>query len=328
MEKLKIALLSGGCSSEREIALKSAAQIAESLDTSRYDIKVIDVKGREWIHTDSNAQEWKMNLNDFTLTIAKECHTFDCALIIIHGTPGEDGMVQGYLEMMGVPYCSSSMTSSVITFDKITTKRTVSHIEGLNLAREILFTKGEQIDPEKIVEKLGLPLFIKPNASGSSFGVSKVKHLSEITDAIQAALAESDTVLIEEAISGREFGCGVLITSDKEILLPITEICSKREFFDYEAKYMSGLSEEITPAQIPDSLRDKIQSLAASAYRACRCRGIVRIDFIVTESNEPYLIEINSIPGLSSASIIPQQARAAGMTIGELFSISIDSIIK
>ncbi len=327
MNKIKIALLAGGCSSEREIALKSAAQIAESLDTSRYDIKLIDVRGRHWVHT-CCGEEWHMDLNDFSLTIEEQKHTFDGALIIIHGTPGEDGMVQGYLEMMGVPYCSSSMTSSVITFDKTTTKRALRDIEGLNLAREILICKGERVDKEAIIAELGLPLFIKPNASGSSFGVSKVKQAEQIDEAIEAALSESDTVLIEEAITGREFGCGVLITSEREILLPITEICSKREFFDYKAKYTAGQSEEITPADIDDSLRDKLHSLARAAYKACRCRGIVRIDFMVTPQGEAYLIEINSIPGLSSASIVPQQARAAGMTIGELFAISIDSCLK
>lgn len=327
MEKKRVALLAGGCSSEREIALKSAAQIAESLPVDRYDVKVVDVRGREWIHT-CNGEQWRMDLNDFSLTVEGVKHTFDCALIVIHGTPGEDGMLQGYLEMMGVPYCSSSMTSSVITFDKVTTKRTVANIEGLNLAREVFYIKGERLDSEKIVSELGLPLFIKPNASGSSFGVSRVTSKDEIEVAVEAALKESDTVLIEEAIVGREFGCGVLLTEDKEFILPITEISTKRDFFDFEAKYTSGLSEEITPAPIDESLKVRLNNLTRAAYRACRCSGVVRIDFIVDNQGEPYLIEINSIPGLSSGSLVPQQARAAGLSIGELFSVSIESVLS
>lgn len=326
MNKIRIALLAGGDSSEREIALGGAAQLAQSLDSQRYDIRIINVHNGKFTHR-SNSSEWPMDLNDFSLTIDNERITFDCAVIIIHGTPGEDGKLQGYLEMMGVPYCSSSMTSSAITFDKITTKRAVASIEGLSLAREILYTKGEAIDCQQITKYLGLPIFIKPNASGSSFGVTKVKCAEEIEAAIQLALTESDTVLIEEAIVGREFGCGVLITESKELLLPITEICSKRDFFDYEAKY-AGLSEEITPAQIPDTLRDRMHNLARQAYKLCRCSGVVRIDFIVSNDEKPYMIEINTIPGLSRESIIPQQARAMGLTTGELFDIAIMDCLK
>ena len=327
MSRLKVALLAGGNSSEREIALGSANQIAAALDSAKYDVKVIDLHYRNMTYTDQNGQQWEVDKNDFSLTVAGEKTLFEYALIIIHGTPGEDGKLQGYLDMMGIPYSSCSQTSSTITFDKISTKRAVAG-RGINLAREIFICKGDKVDPQAIVDELGLPIFVKPNASGSSFGVTKVTSVDQIDAAIEAAFAESDQVLIEECIVGREFGCGVVVTEEKEILLPITEIVSKRDFFDYEAKYTEGLSDEITPAQISDEIKAKLNRMTLEAYRACRCSGIVRIDFIVTEAGEPYLIEINSIPGMSSGSIVPKQVREAGMTLGQLYDIVIEDSLK
>ncbi len=327
MSRLKVALLAGGNSSEREIALGSANQIAAALDSAKYDVKVIDLHYRNMTYTAPDGTEWEVDKNDFSLTVAGEKTLFEYALIIIHGTPGEDGKLQGYLDMMGVPYSSCSQTSSTITFDKISTKRAVAG-RGINLAREIFICKGDKVDPQAIVDELGLPIFVKPNASGSSFGVTKVTSVDQIDAAIEAAFAESDQVLIEECIVGREFGCGVVVTEEKEILLPITEIISKRDFFDYEAKYTEGLSDEITPAQISDQIKAKLNRMTLDAYRACRCSGIVRIDFIVTEEGEPYLIEINSIPGMSSGSIVPKQVREAGMTLGQLYDIVIEDSLK
>ena len=268
--RLKVALLAGGNSSEREIALASAKQIAEALDASKYDVKVIDLHYRNMTYTAADGSQWEVDKNDFSLTVAGEKTVFEYALIIIHGTPGEDGKLQGYLDMMGIPYSSCSQTSSTITFDKISTKRDVAG-RGINLARE---------------------------------------------------------VLIEECIVGREMGCGVVITEDREFLLPITEIVSKRDFFDFEAKYTEGLSDEITPAPISDEIAKKLNRMTLEAYRACRCSGIVRIDFIVTPAGEPYMIEINSIPGMSSGSIVPKQVREAGMTLGELYDIVIADSLK
>lgn len=327
MSRLKVALLAGGNSSEREIALGSANQIAAALDSAKYDVKVIDLHYRNMTYTAPDGTEWEVDKNDFSLTVAGEKTVFEYALIIIHGTPGEDGKLQGYLDMMGIPYSSCSQISSTITFDKISTKRAVAG-RGINLAREIFICKGDKVDPQAIVDELGLPIFVKPNASGSSFGVTKVTSVDQIDAAIEAAFAESDQVLIEECIVGREFGCGVVVTEEKEILLPITEIISKRDFFDYEAKYTEGLSDEITPAQISDEIKVKLNRMTLEAYRACRCSGIVRIDFIVTEAGEPYLIEINSIPGMSSGSIVPKQVREAGMTLGQLYDIVIEDSLK
>lgn len=317
MGKLKIALLAGGNSSEREIALNSAHQISEALDREKYDVKVIDLHYRSWAYTE-NGKCYEMDKSDFSLTVEGVRYEFDYALIIIHGTPGEDGKLQGYLDMMGIPYSSCSQVSSTITFDKISTKRAVKE-RGVNVAKEIFLHKGEAYDTEAIVAELGLPLFVKPNASGSSFGVTRVTEKEQIEDAVRLAFTESEEVLIEECITGREFGCGVLVTKDKELVLPITEIVSKNAFFDYEAKYTAGMSDEITPAPISEEWAEMIAHDALVAYKACRCRGIVRIDFIITEEGKAYLIEVNAIPGMSSGSIVPKQARTAGISLGELY---------
>lgn len=327
MNRLKIALLAGGNSSEREIALQSAGQIADALDASKYDVKVIDLHYRDWTYTAPDGRKYPLDKNDFSLTVDGERTEFEYALIIIHGTPGEDGKLQGYLDMMGIPYSSCSQVSSTITFDKITTKRAVAG-RGINLAKEILLGRGDKADAAEIVARLGLPVFVKPNASGSSFGVAKVTDAAGIEAAVEKAFAESDEVLIEECISGREVGCGVMIAGGKEYLFPITEIVPKKEFFDYEAKYEAGMSEEITPARISDDIKAKLNRMTLDAYRACRCRGVVRIDFIVTDAGEPYMIEINSIPGMSGGSIVPKQVRAMGMTLGELYDIVIADTLK
>lgn len=323
MEKLKIALLAGGDSPEREIALQSAAQIAAALDRGKYDVTVIDLHRRDWHYTAPDGRQWQVDKNDFSLTAEGERREFDYALVIIHGTPGEDGRLQGYLDMMGIPYSSCSMVSSVITFDKITTKRTLAG-RGINLAREVFLRRGEAFDAARIVADLGLPLFVKPNANGSSFGVTKVHTPEELPAAIAAAFAQGDEILVEECIAGREMGCGVMIAGGKEYLFPITEIIPRKEFFDYEAKYTAGRSEEITPADIAPEVKAELNRMTLEAYRTCRCSGIVRVDFIVTPEGRPYFIELNSIPGMSAGSIVPKQVRAMGMTLGELFDIVID----
>ena len=320
--KLKIALLAGGDSSEREIALQSAAQIDAALDHDKYDITLIDLHGRDWHYTAPDGREWQVDKNDFSLTVEGARKEFDYALIIIHGTPGEDGRLQGYLEMMGIPFSSCSMTSSVITFDKITTKRTLAG-RGINLARERFLRRGEAWDAASIAGELGLPLFVKPNASGSSFGVTKVRTADELPAAVEKAFSESDEVLIEEYVAGREMGCGVMIVGGKEYLFPVTEIVSKKEFFDYEAKYTAGFSDEITPADIAPEVKAELNRMTLEAYRACRCSGVVRVDFIVTPDGRPYFIELNSIPGMSPGSIVPKQVKAMGMTMGQLYDIII-----
>lgn len=322
MKRLRIAFLAGGDSSEREIALQSAAQIEAALDRAKYDVTVIDIHRRDWHYTAPDGRQWQLDKNDFSLTVDGARREFDYALILIHGTPGEDGKLQGYLDMMGVPYSSCSMTSSVVTFDKITTKRTLAS-EGIHLARERFIRRGDAVDVPGLVGELGLPLFIKPNASGSSFGVTRVTAPEQIPAALEAAFAESDEVLAEECIAGREMGCGILVAGGREYLFPVTEIRPKRAFFDFEAKYTPGASEEITPADIAPEVEAELHRMTLRAYRACRCSGVVRVDFIVTPEGKPYLIEINSIPGMSGGSIVPKQVAAAGMTLGELYDLII-----
>lgn len=322
-KKLCVALLTGGDSSERDIALQSAAQIAGALDTTKYDITLIDIRGRDWRHTSADGRTWQVDKNDFSITIGGVRKEFEYALILIHGTPGEDGRLQGYLDMMGIPYSSCSAASSVITFDKITTKRTLAG-HGFNLARERLILRGEPFDAAGLAAELGLPLFVKPNASGSSFGVTRVTSAEALPEAVERAFAESDAVLVEECITGREIGCGILVAGGREYIFPETEIVPKNAFFDYEAKYTAGRSEEITPARIDAGLRAELNRMTRDAYRLCRCKGVVRVDFIVAEDGRPYFIELNAIPGMSAGSIVPKQARAMGLGLGELFELVIE----
>ncbi len=321
--KLNVAFLAGGDSSEREVALGSAAQTIGAFRPERYNVYMIDVHHNRWRYTDPEGGVWEVDKNDFSLTVSGEKVLFDYAYIMIHGTPGEDGRLQAYLDMAGVPYSSCDMVSSVLTFDKATCKRTVAHT-GVALARERVLSRQSEWSAEELVAELGLPMFVKPNASGSSCGVTRVTFVEEIPAAVERAFAESPEVLVEEQIVGREVACGVLITRQKEYLLPITEIRSRNAYFDYEAKYTPGMSEEITPAYLSDEIISELHRLTAAIYRACRCRGLARVDFIVTPEGTPYMIEINTIPGMSSGSIVPKQLAAAGLNLSDI----IDEIIE
>lgn len=316
-----IALLTGGDSSEWQIALQGAENIGNALDRSRYTPYTIVLRNGHWTYTAPDGTKSELDRNDFTLPVAGRKIKLDYALIVIHGTPGEDGRLQGYLDMMGIPYSSCGFVSSVLTFDKAACKRAVAG-SGIHLAKEILLNKTSEIDPAAIIAELGLPLFVKPNASGSSFGVTKVKQQNELLPAITEAFKESDQVLMEEFIEGREISCGVMIAGGKEYIFPITELVCQSEFFDYKAKYQ-GFSNEITPADLPEAIRKEVNRLTLIAYKRLNCRGVVRIDFIV-KGETPYMIEINTIPGMSSHSIIPQQAAAMGMSLTELFNLIID----
>ena len=320
-----IALLTGGDSSEWQIALQGAENIGNALDRSRYSPYTIVLRNGHWTYTAPDGTKSELDRNDFTRPVAGRKIKLDYALIVIHGTPGEDGRLQGYLDMMGIPYSSCGFVSSVLTFDKAACKRAVAG-SGIHLAKEILLNKTSEIDPAAIVAELGLPLFVKPNASGSSFGVTKVKKQNELLPAITEAFKESDQVLMEEFIEGREISCGVMIAGGKEYIFPITELVCQSEFFDYKAKYQ-GFSNEITPADLPEAIRKEVNRLTLIAYKRLNCRGVVRIDFIV-KGETPYMIEINTIPGMSSHSIIPQQAAEMGMSLTELFNLIIDETLN
>jgi D-alanine-D-alanine ligase len=324
---IPIALLAGGNSSEYEISIGSAAQVSGVIDRTKYDPYLIRVQGTRWFHTAVDGTETEVDKNDFSLTLSGQKIALEYALILIHGTPGEDGLMQGYFDLLGIPYSSSGFLASALTFDKSVCKRMMAPT-GVAMAREVLLTRGEPVDIGAIVEKLGLPLFVKPNASGSSCGVSKVKTPQELPSAVEAALREGDQVIVEEFIAGTEVSCGVMVTGGEPLLFPATEIVSKKEFFDYEAKYTPGMSEEITPARIPAEQMAEVQRLALLVYRTLRCRGVARVDFILRQG-VPYLIEINTVPGMSAGSIIPKQAAAIGLSLTELFNrIISDTILR
>lgn len=282
-----IALIAGGESSEWQIALEGASLVEQNLDRTKYNVYKIILHDGRWNYMDEDGVVSELDRNDFTIEVKGEKIRPDYALILIHGTPGEDGRLQGYLDMMKIPYSSCGFVTSVITFDKSACKRALAGT-GIDLAREILVGRNTKIDPAAVAGKLGLPLFVKPNASGSSFGVTKVKSADQILPAVEKAFAESDHVLIEEYIQGREISCGVLIAGGREYLFPITELVCETEFFDYDAKY-KGLSKEITPAPLDAEIVRKVNAMTLSAYKTLNCRGVVRIDFIV-KGDRPYLI--------------------------------------
>lgn len=317
-----IALMAGGNSSEYEISLGSAAQIVKILDKTKYNTYQVYVRGHRWYYKTDDGTETDVDKNDFSLTLNGEKIVFEYALILIHGTPGENGLLQAYFEMMEIPYSSCDFVCSAVTFDKSLCKKALVHT-GIAMAKEVLLNRGDRVDPEAIVAKLGLPMFVKPNASGSSCGVTKVKRTEEIVPAVEAALKEGDQVIIEEFLDGCEVDCGLMVIGGKPYIFPPTEIVSKNEFFDYEAKYTPGMSDEITPARISEKATAELQKTALTIYRTLNCRGVVRMDFIIRDEI-PFLIEVNTVPGMSEGSIVPKQARVMGMSLTELFNLVIE----
>jgi len=320
-----IAIVAGGDSSEFEISVKSAAEVGKALK-SKYNIFIILIRGTNWYWEDQKGRYHNIDKNDFTLTTDDQKIRFDGVFIAIHGTPGENGLLQGYLDMMGIPYTSCGAFCSALTFNKQACKLFLKEY-GLQMAEALLIRKGDMIDVQTISKQLGLPCFVKPNDSGSSFGVSKVKHKDEILPAIETAFKESNEVLIEAFMSGREVACGVIKTKNKTLVLPVTEIISKNEFFDYEAKYTSGRSNEVTPADMPESVTNEIQSISSKVYDLLGCKGIVRVDFIVVDE-KPYFLEINTVPGMTQESLVPQQAKAAGIAAEEFYSMAVENMFE
>ncbi|HEX8277043.1 MAG TPA: ATP-grasp domain-containing protein, partial [Segetibacter sp.] len=277
----------------------------------------------------AEGEEVAVDRNDFSLRVNGRKITFDAVLIGIHGTPGEDGKLQGYLDMLQIPYTSCNAATSAITFNKRYTVA-VAAFGGIKVARSVLLIKNDFISPDKIASQLKFPVFIKPNNGGSSIGMSKVNEPSEeLGIAIEKAFKEDDQVLIEEFIKGREFTIGVFKSGGNIITLPITEVISKKDFFDYEAKYVAGMSDEITPAVADEVITEKIRSNAKLVYELFNCHGVVRIDFIYNESDQqPYMLEVNTVPGQSEASIVPQQVLAMGLTLKEFYSALIEECFK
>ncbi|MDA3952109.1 MAG: D-alanine--D-alanine ligase [Bacteroidales bacterium] len=325
--KKKIAIVAGGDSSEYIVSINSADQIAKVLDKEKYDVYTVIIKDTEWIVKSDTVCDLIVNKDDFSFSLNNQKTKFDCALIIIHGTPGEDGKLQGYFDTLRIPYTTSSTLASALTFNKIFSKNYLKLFD-ISLAKFVSIKKGNKIDKDEIIATTGLPCFVKPNCGGSSFGISKVKAKEELGKAIEIAFKEDHEILIEEFLDGRELTCGLVKTTNESFIFPLTEIISKNEFFDYEAKYTEGMAEEITPAQIPDKLTKEIQSLSSQIYDIFQLNGLVRIDFIVA-NNKLYFIEVNTVPGMSKTSLVPQQINAANINIKDILSLIIeDSILR
>lgn len=319
--KLNIAILAGGNSSESDISLKSAAQISGWVDPEKFNAYTILVKGLDWTLKHSEYGDINISKDDFTAVVGSSKLKFDCALIAIHGTPGENGLLQGYLDMLTIPYTTGGVMNSAVTFNKYYCKQLVKE-SGISLAKEILLRRGQNFTTKNITSTLGLPIFVKPNESGSSYGVSKVKFEDELAPAIENAFKEDRWVILEEFIPGREFTCGVFKSAEREMVMPVTEIISMNEFFDYEAKYLNK-SKEVTPAEISESLAKRIQDLSSKIYDRFDCHGIVRVDYIV-DNDKIYFLEINTVPGMSEASIVPQQVKAMGGSMRDIFTLVIE----
>ncbi|MFY7964220.1 MAG: D-alanine--D-alanine ligase [Chitinophagaceae bacterium] len=321
--KKKIALVTGGYSGEAEISYKSVITVGNNIDNNKFDVYKIDITTKGWFYiTDSNEQ-FEVDKDDFSIVSNGNKINFDAALLCLHGTPGEDGKLQGYFDMIGLPYTSCDAATSALTFNKRYTVA-VAAFGGIAVAKSVHLFKHTPIDVTEVLNQIKLPAFVKPNNGGSSLGMSKVIDSTEMQAAINKAFAVDSQVLVEEMIVGREFTVGVFKTKGQIIVLPITEIITTNDFFDYEAKYL-GKSTEVTPATIPDDIKYQLEASATKAYELLNCRGIVRIDFIYNqEQNNAYMLEINTVPGQSQASIVPQQVLAMGWTLEQFYTAVIE----
>lgn len=323
-----IALLAGGYSGEYVISIETANTIEKNLDKTLYNVFKIVVTRDEWYHI-HNDEKIHVDKNDFTLTINGEKIVFDCAFIAIHGTPGEDGRMQGYLDMMQVRYTTCNAIVSALTFNKSYCNKVVKSFNVVNIANSVHLFKSEPYSMGAILDQLKLPVFVKPNESGSSLGVSKVKDVTTLLPAIEKAFKEDTQVLIEEFIEGRELTIGVYKANGQLYTLPATEIVSKNEFFDYEAKYTPGVTNEITPAKIDKSLKEQLHNKATHIYRHLNCRGIVRMDFILQNgTGKLFFLEVNTMPGQSETSIVPQQVIAAGKTLKDFYGALLEDCLN
>lgn len=324
--KKNIALVAGGYSGEYEISIRSAGQIAQNIDTNKYNVYTIVIEKKSWYYSIED-KHVEIDKNDFSLTLNEEKINFDGALIIVHGTPGENGLLQGYFDMLNIPYTTCSALVSTITFDKEVCNALVRSFDIVNVAKNTSVFKDEKLDLDKISETINFPLFVKPSEGGSSIGMSKVSCKEDLLPAIEKAFEVHHKVLIEEFIEGREFSCGVMQVGEKEIIaFPMTEIVSQTEFFDYDAKY-NGLSNEITPAQVNEELMLRVQETTKKLYKRLNCSGVCRIDFIYREKDDKlFFLEVNTTPGQSAQSIVPQQVRAMGRDTKWLYQTLLEQL--
>ena len=318
-----IAIVAGGDSSEVVVSLKSANGIKSFIDETKYKTTIVTIIGDEWLAKVSDTKSYVIDKNDFSYTVDGEKQKFDFAYITIHGTPGENGILQGYFDLIGLKYSCCGVLAAALSFNKFACNQYLKNF-GAKVAKSMLVSPGTIVNPAEVVANLGLPCFIKSNVGGSSFGVTKVKEEAQILPAIEKAFAEGGDVIIESFLKGTEITCGMYKTHEKTVVFPITEVVPENEFFDYDAKY-NGQVSEITPARISDELTKKVQEETKKYYDILGCKGIVRIDYIITEDGVPHVLEANTTPGMTPTSFIPQQVRAAGIDIKDVMSDIIEN---
>lgn len=325
MAKKHVAVVMGGYSSEFQISLNSGSVVCDALDLEKYSVYPVHILESGWHYVNTTGEKFPINKADFSFQIGSETVIFDVVFNTIHGTPGEDGYMAAYFELLKIPQTSSGFYEAALSFNKRDCLSVLKAF-GLQCAASYYINKGDNIDQKSIIETVGLPCFVKPNRAGSSFGISKVNTLDALMPAIEKAFEEDFEVIIETALVGTELSVGAFKRNGEIIVLPPTEIVSENEFFDYEAKYL-GKSNEITPARIPDATIKMVQKEAERIYKTLNMTGVCRSEFIL-QDNTPYFIEINTTPGLSSESIIPKQVRAAGMSLTEFFGVLIEEVLR
>lgn len=321
--KRTIAIVAGGDTSEYEVSLRSAQGIYSFIDKEKYTLYIVGMHGLDWHVRLDDGRTLPVDRNDFSFQLDGQKVKFDFAYITIHGTPGEDGRLQGYFDMLRIPYSCCGVLAAALTYDKFTCNQYL-HAYGVRIAESLLLRQGQTITDDEVVEKIGLPCFIKPSLGGSSFGVTKVKTREQIQPAIAKAFDEAQEVVVEAFMDGTELTCGCYKTRDKSVVFPITEVVSHNEYFDYKAKY-NGESDEITPARISDELADRVKKLTSAIYDILGAQGIIRVDYIVTEGDKINLLEVNTTPGMTATSFIPQQVRAAGLDIKDVMTDIIEN---
>lgn len=316
--KRTVAIIAGGDSSEHEVSMNSAKNIYSYIDKEKYNLYIVELSKKAWEAVLADGTRSKIDKNDFSFMDGDKKVKPDFAYITIHGTPGENGILQGYFDLLDIPYSTCDVLVSAMTFSKFTLNQYLKGF-GIRVAESMLVNKRFGIEDKDVIEKIGLPCFIKPNASGSSFGVTKVKTADQIQPALKAAFAESDDVMIEAFMDGIELANGCYKTKNKSVVFPITEVVSDNEFFDYNAKY-KGEATEITPARLSPELTERVKKLTSAVYDILGCKGIVRVDYIITEGEKINMLEINTTPGMTVTSFIPQQVKAAGLDMKDVMT--------
>jgi D-alanine-D-alanine ligase len=324
--KKNVAIVAGGDSSEVVVSLKSAAGLYSFIDKDKYQLYIVTIVKQKWEVKINDNEKVDIDKNDFSFLLDNKKVKFDFAYITIHGTPGENGLLQGYFELIGLPYSCCNVLSAAITFNKFTCNQYLKGF-GVKVSEAILLRKNQKISSAEVIEKVGLPCFVKPNVGGSSFGVTKVKTEDQIQTAIEKAFSEGEQVMIEAFMAGTEITCGMYKTTEKTVVFPVTEVVPQNEFFDFDAKY-KGQVEEITPARISENLTKRVQQLTAAIYDILDCKGIVRVDYIISEGEVINLLEVNTTPGMTTTSFIPQQVAAAGIDIKDVMTDIIENELQ